>query len=329
MEKLLQHFAEYISEMSGQTVIWGEDMPTRLPQYLSQQYSLKKIFIDNRCFLGVLLKEGAKFQPSVFEKHMRKILADVSQEVEGYCLIARDLPSYIRQRLVERHISFVVPGRQLYWPELGLLVQSRKNKIAPVPVAKVSPATQAVLICALVGTMPSPSTPKTLAEKLGYSTMTMSRALDEIEANKLGRVEREARERLLDFPQSRRDLWEQSLPYLRSPVRETIHLKEDHLPINLRLKAGQTALAAMSMLVPPKEPVYALGREGWKKIANKVEEIPVEDVGTCRLQLWRYDPWLFATEGRVDCFSLYLSMKDERDERIESALQEMMEEKLW
>src|SRR5660398_185261 len=52
----------------------------------------------------------------------------------------------------------------------------------------------------------------------------------------------------------------------------------------IRTVAGDTALAALSMLVPPKEPVYALGSQAWKKIANNVEQIPVEDVETCRIQ---------------------------------------------
>jgi hypothetical protein len=225
-------------------------------------------------------------------------------------LIAQDLPGYVRQRLVERKIPFVVPGRQMYWPELGLAVQARKAKSVPVPVDILSPVTQVVLIYALTGGMPEPVTPKILAEKLNYATMSMSRALDEIEANKLGHVGRNGRERLLSFPEGRRTLWQTALPFMRNPVRETVRIRK-------------------SMLVSPKEQVYALGRRSWKRIAGKVETIPVEDKGTCRVQLWRYDPALFSKEGKVDTFSLYLSMRNEEDERIESALEEMMEKVVW
>jgi hypothetical protein len=202
MEQLSSRFVEYIFELSGQHVAWGQRVLRSIPQYLTQHYELYEITVSQRRFLGILLKDGTDFRPSAFAKHLRHLLV-MTKDTDGYCLIARDLPSYVRQRLIERRIPFVVPGRRLYWPELGLAVQARKIKGASVPVAAVSPATQAVLTWALLGRITAPITPKSLAKKLGYSTMTLSRALDEIEANSLGQVVREGRERLLDFPAGR------------------------------------------------------------------------------------------------------------------------------
>jgi hypothetical protein len=45
--------------------------------------------------------------------------------------------------------------------------------------------------------------------------------------------------------------------------------------------------------------------------------------------LWRYPPALFAEHGIVDRLSLYLSLKDDHDERTETALEEMMEKFNW
>jgi hypothetical protein len=323
MEKSIQHFVEYVTEIAGQRPDIGQSLAERLPQYLAQQYSLHDIAIGQRHFLGVLLKDSSDFKPAVFTKHLRQIMPTFGNG-QDYCLIAPSLPSYVAKRLVERKVPFVVPGHQLYWPELGLVVQARRSRVAPVPVAALSPATQAVAIYLLTADAASPVTAKGLAVTLGYTTMTMSRALDEMEANGLGQVVRSGRERLLASPADRRGFWTAALPYLRNPVRETVRFKENRLPPELRIKAGETALAALSMLVPPKETVYALGREAWKKIADQVELIPVEDEGTCRLQLWRYDPALFARAGRVDCFSLYLSLREEEDERVQTALEEIM-----
>jgi hypothetical protein len=328
MEKLSRKFVEYVSEVGGQSTAWGGRVPAQLPQYLAQRYALFEIAIGRRRFLGIILNDTSDFRPSVFEKHLRQIMLQVTY-LEEYCLIAQDLPGYVRQRLVERKIPFVVPGRQMYWPELGLAVQARKAKSVPVPADILSPVTQVVLIYALTGGMPEPVTPKILAEKLNYATMSMSRALDEIEANKLGHVGRNGRERLLSFPEGRRTLWQTALPFMRNPVRETVRIRKSLLIPVLRIDAGESALASLSMLVSPKEQVYALGRRSWKRIAGKVETIPVEDKGTCRVQLWRYDPALFSKEGKVDTFSLYLSMRSEEDERIESALEEMMEKVVW
>ena len=47
------------------------------------------------------------------------------------------------------------------------------------------------------------------------------------------------------------------------------------------------------------------------------------------LQIWCYDPKILEVDGCVDPFSLYLSFQNENDERIEMALEEMMEKYSW
>ncbi|ABW66042.1 hypothetical protein [Desulfosudis oleivorans] len=327
MKNLPHDFEDYVKKVAGLSVTWGAPVPRALPQYLARQYALHEVIVGKRIFLGILLKDNSEFKPAAFVKHLRQLLADSGGQ-EGYCLFARDLPGYIRRRLVERQIPFVTPGQQMYWPALGLAAQARKTGKMPVPVEALSPAAQAVVIYALNGKITGPVTPKVLAGVLGYAGMTMSRALDEIEANNVGRVARQGRERLLDFPGERRDLWQAALPYLRSPVRKTTRIREKAWPVKSRIKAGQTALAELSMLVAPAEPVYAIGRQAWKKQAKSIERIPVEDEGTCRVEIWRYDPALFAEGGRVDPFSLYLSLREEQDERVESAAEKMVEQVL-
>lgn len=326
MEKLQHQFIEYLSKIIGLPVFWGEAVPRPLPQYLNQQYALREIFIGDRVFLGILLKDAGNFRPAAFEKHLKHVLPkDASVTLDGFCLIASDLPGYTRRRLVERQIPFVVPGQQLHWPALGVAAQARKTGRMPPRTDAVTPATQAVLIYALNGNVKIPVTPKELAKKLGYTPMSMTRALDEIEANNLGQIARQGRERCLDFSEPPKGLWQKARPYLRTPVRDRVRIKEAELPLNMRIMAGESALSDVSMLAPPKEPVFALGRREWKHLAGKVEQIPVEDLKTCRIQLWRYDPALFVQNGRVDPYSLYLSLQDEMDERLEMALADMME----
>lgn len=324
MKNLLQDFTTYVTKVAGRPVSCGAPVSKSLPQYLTRQYALHKITIGGQTFLGIVLKDAADFRPAAFVKHLRQLMADAAG-LDGYCLIARNLPGYTRRRLVERQIPFATPGQQMYWPELGLAAQARKAGKAPVPVEALSPAAQAVLIYALNGKITAPATPRALAAALGYTDMTMSRALDELEANELGRVVRRGRERLLSFPDERRILWQAALPYMRDPARKTARIQEAGLPPGNRMKAGQTALAELSLLAPPGEPVYAVDRRAWKKIAETAETVPVEDEGTCRVQVWRYDPALCAGHGRVDPFSLFLNLREEKDERVEAALEEMME----
>ena len=91
-------------------------------------------------------------------------------------------------------------------------------------------------------------------------------------------------------------------------------------------QAGLTALACHSMLTPPKRQVYAAFVKDWKDIKRKYphEIISYPDEAKCELEVWSYSPDLFANGKIVDPFSLYLSLRDIKDERVESAMEEMM-----
>jgi len=323
MKEEKKQFEVFVKTAGGYQVTWGNPVTAPLPQLLKTRYALYTLHIGDQTFLGIYLKNKDDFKPATFEKHLRQIRKTLNG-YDAYCVITQGLAGYVRQRMIERKIPFVDIGRQLFWPELGIAYQQKKLKAAPLEVKTLSPATQAVLIYALNGGMPEPVTPKKLAEQLGYTPMTMSRALDEIESTRLCAVKREGKERVL-FPKNKKELWKDANPILQNPVRSIKRIMEKDLPQNQRLTAGETALAQCSMLTLPKEPVYALWSRNWNKLATTPKTIPIEDKGTCQLQLWHYDPTLFAVAGRVDPFSLYLSLQQESDERIESALEEMME----
>lgn len=335
MEELLAQFERYVTRLSGIAVTWHGPVVSRLPQYLAQLYELHRISAGNRYYLGIVVREPGDFQPSRFTRQLARLMetGDGKEAFEDYCLIAGELPAYVRQRLVQRQIPFAVPGRQLNWPALGAAVQeartARRHGVAGIS-DRLMPATQVVILHALnTGETGAPLTPKALARRLGYTPMTMSRALDEIEARKLGRVLRAGRERVLEFPRGRKVLWEEALDLLRNPVRDTVRVWWRELPANTMLWAEESALANYSLLAEPGEPVLAVGRHGWKPLAKRLQILPIPEEDSCRLQVWRYDPGLLARGAQVDPFSLYLSLRDEHDERVQLALEDMMEQVAW
>lgn len=52
-------------------------------------------------------------------------------------------------------------------------------------------------------------------------------------------------------------------------------------------------------------------------------------INLVKLELWKYDPKKFARNGMVDPVSLYMTFVDNMDERIEGALEELLEEYKW
>ncbi len=326
MVQLAKNLERYLSEVTGLKVTVDVKSHSDLPYFFSRQYALYRLLIGNTRFTAVFLQEEEEFKPVQFIKHMRQV---ASIDIDELCVVALSLPSYVRKRLIEQGTAFVVPGVQMYLPSLGMELRERSVRKKPLMVERFNPATQVVLINWLLGRAEEAVTPLALSKQLWYSAMTMSRALDELEASKIARVERFGRERFVSFASDRKTIWQESLPRLRNPISKTVRILEHELNRQDVLPAGIAALANRSMLNEPNYPEYAISREGWKVMEKAgIDKIPVEEPGTCLLQVWCYDPKVLEVDGYVDPFSLYLSLQDENDERVEMALEEMMEQYL-
>jgi hypothetical protein len=54
-----------------------------------------------------------------------------------------------------------------------------------------------------------------------------------------------------------------------------------------------------------------------------------KEYGTNVVEVWRYDPRLLSKTETVDKLSLYLSLKDNEDERVQIELENLMNEIQW
>jgi predicted protein tyrosine phosphatase len=116
--------------------------------------------------------------------------------------------------------------------------------------------------------------------------------------------------------------------YLKSPVKKIVFVETEPLGA---LNAGLDALAELSMINQPDYPVRAIDQEQFKKQeieVNKNTDV-IKDTQLVELQIWDYDPTQFAHTKHVDLLSLYASLKDENDERIEQALEEVLRAEPW
>ena len=79
------------------------------------------------------------------------------------------------------------------------------------------------------------------------------------------------------------------------------------------------------MLAEAPPETYAVGMtEFWK---GKYDAISADEADIV-LQLWRYRPDILG-DGAIDPLSLALSLRGESDERVQMALDEMMEDFQW
>ena len=242
------------------------------------------------------------------------------------------LASYDRRRLIEQKVPFIVPGNQLYLPDLGLDLREYFRQRAPVTEAALSPSAQAMLITALLRQpWQFDWQPSKVAVALGYTPMTLSRAVKELTAAGLATAYMVGRSRWLRMEHPPEQAWEHAKPVLRTPVKRTVWVAAQGAAAHRTNRlAGLSALAHYSMLTEPKWPVYAMTAADWKAATDAgVLELPEPETGAQEWQLWSYSPALMPDATTVDPLSLTLSLQENADDRIQLALDELKGQLPW
>jgi len=304
----------------------------KLPYHLQDEFELHELTGADRTILLALSRRKKRPTPTALRERLDKLKTAASRLV---IYVTGDLASYERKRLIEQKVPFMVPGNQLYLPDLGIDLREYFRQQPKEPVDGFSPATQALLLRALL----SQSTqrewnPAATARAAGYTVMTVSRVVRELINAGVARLDQRGRTRWLFMERTPAETWELIRPRLRTPIRRQFWARlptvSDHKDTPL---AGLSALAHYTQLADPPMPIYAVGMERHRSPSFKnVEETPEPLHGGCQLQVWSYAPILSAKshdKTAVDPLSLSLSFPENRDERIELALEELKERFPW
>jgi DNA-binding MarR family transcriptional regulator len=242
------------------------------------------------------------------------------------------LASYERKRLVEQKVPFLVPGNQLYLPDLGIDLREYFRQTRQASATALSPATQALLVVALLQKpWRSDWEPAEIVANLGYTPMTLSRAVRELTAADIVTLKHRGRERCLHADRNPQEIWQHVKPMWRSPVKRIFWVRPTPgwMPPRVRV-AGISALAQMSLLAEPPIPVYAVSAMQWKAAMQAgIKPLTEPEEGCCEWQVWSYSPELLFDSQMVDPLSLTFSLQNETDERVQLALEELQRQFPW
>nr|WP_298718616.1 hypothetical protein [uncultured Steroidobacter sp.] len=304
----------------AQILPWSD--ARKLPYFLRDAFYLNTLRLFDREFLLASPRQGQIPGLSALRTQLDKVA-----QVAGCPVVftASALASYERKRLVEQKVPFVIPGNQLYLPDLGIDFREYFRQ-APAAVTALTPATQAVFIAALLRKEWQVQwQPAEVTTALGYTAMTLSRAVRELTAAGLVGGHQEGRTRIVEMKYPPAEAWEHAKPLLRSPVKRSVWLEEDlRGRVSESPLAGLSALAFYSMLAEPPRPIYAVGVAQWKAVQRAgVTTLPESRSDASLWQVWSYAPNLLPGSEAVDPLSLTLSLQDEQDERVQQALQEL------
>ena len=229
-----------------------------------------------------------------------------------------NLLTYERDRLVEQGVYFIVADKFAFVPTLIINRLSTKSEIKEL----FYPSTQYILFYHLQIESLDGLSLKELEDKVPYKYKTIAKSIKQLEA--LGLVSLEgSRNKKLVFELSGKELWDKASTNLIDPIK-SIEYTSDVFPEGDI--GGISALSHYSMLVPEDVPTRVLTAEWVREHKYSIPELhSFED--TQRIEIWKYPP--SGTSGYVDKLSLFLTLKDDKDPRVEKEIAIMMNKIKW
>jgi DNA-binding MarR family transcriptional regulator len=336
MRKAINYINESLGIDAIEKPILNKDLGN-LPMYITQAYKLYDAIVFNINIVLIEQRNEDDFSVLQTEKHLQLIRNAINKTV---VLVLENLQSYNRKRLIEKGINFIVPDKQLFLPEL--LINLSENYAQPKSKVKnksLMPSSQFLLLYHIIHRYNNwkieEHSFKEIAKKLDYTPMAVSYAVDDLKNHDLIEVFGE-KEKFIKFNLERSELWytAQQQNILESPVLKTVFV--DELPSNLfMLKANASALPEYTSINPSKQQYYAIEKSAFYFLQKNNGLLNANDrEGKFAIEVWKYNPVTLLDDfpvdnAVVDPLSLYLSLKDSTDERVEMGLEQIIEKIIW
>lgn len=328
MNSLKQRLISYLEAVAGDHLDLVAEPASALPLFLRERFAIFSTRLFGRRFLLALETEDWESgSPGEYAKHAETLKAKLGQPI---VLVLPILPSYARNRMVQMGIPFIVPGSQTFIPNSMIDLRER----FPQPNSKrretLSPAAQCTVIYHLLRGPLAEMSLKDIAQKVQYSPMMMTKVKDELEAAEICKIVRNGRSMVLHFMAAGRALWEQAKPQLTSPVKKTRWVQWAN-PGHPGLLAGMSALSLRTMIAADRLPTYALPLATFQEFLERGVCTGCRDAesATARIEVWSYPPERLGDDRMVDPLSLYLSLRESGDERVQQQLEQLIAEVKW
>lgn len=294
---------------------WNKE--NSLPLYLIERYDFQAAVIDTQKCIMLTVKEELATLPAL-KKHMKRI-----QEVDHVpvVLVLPTVSSYRRKKLIENRIPFIT-DKQVYLPFMGALLVEQKEPEKEVEKFMYS-TQQLVLLYFYCGKQRLYMAEATRI--LPFTAMTLSRAVKQLELIGLFKVTKDGVNKVIEAKYEKKELFEKIKRYFLSPVRIAGYLEKSNVTEDM-VFAGETALSEKTMLNPSRVLTYAIYHKSFDKKQLLTELVDPDK--QIRLEVWEYDPKQFTSDSAADSLSVAISLIDSEDERIEEAIEVLLEKEL-
>lgn len=220
--------------------------------------------------------------------------------------------TYEYQRGFRRnHLDIIVPERVIYCPSLFISARTLPKK-EPARIDKMPAVAQAILIRHILYNNVNGKTTQNIAIEFNITYGTVQKSFKWLCDNGYAHKDRE---RLVLFKKTADNI-ENTISHMENPISKTIYVWDrlEGKPV-----CGDHAMDRYTMLAAsgPKE------RACTRKEVRGLEIMP-DETGTPAC-IFKYDPkWTIQNDDCIDPISLYLTMKDNDDERVQKETEKLL-----
>jgi predicted transcriptional regulator len=313
--------ALYINTMTDQKVkltSLGDDIRRLFPLTITSEFNFYCTEIFQHKILLCFSNDKVDITPAKLSKQ-KELIASKIEMIPIF--VFKKIVSYNLQRLVKQRINFIIPQKQMFIPDLIIALKVQKDSDVQSDFT-IPPLAQCIVLYKLENSnMDNSLKIQNIAESFNVSYATAGRALRWLSANKIINGG-DGKEKNYFFADSGRSLWEKVLPLLTNPIERTIHTDDT---INNALLSGINALSEYTMINGDANICYAIN---WN-ILKSLDIHTDKTYGDNTIEIWRYNPKVLSKGNLVDKLSLYLSLRDSADERIQIELENMINDFQW
>ena len=321
IEKLLQQLVDSSS--------WVEeyDAQSEVSPFLAGSFTIyRAVLLSKEVFLAENTDGDGNY--GALRKRLDQLTSALKiTHGERVVLFSASLPPNVRRSFLETGTPFVTADGDMYIPFLSFRINAhRQGSMRSVRPFRSSD--QSVFLFCLYAE--GGFTQEDVMQATGISVGSVSRALTNLVAARALDFETGGRTRRMKtyYRADNRIYYQVGLEFFGDAVQSTAFtnaLPQGETP----LVSGLSALAHSSDLLAPSEQVWAIG-------PRRASDIVLTDPDPYRgfenaIQVLRYDPTPFARNGRVDPFTMLMTIPraDRNDERIRIALRKALEGCAW
>lgn len=334
----MEQLREYIEKVTGEDCnilkIRSKELGSVLPLYMTEMYAFYRITLFGKAIILMKLKDEDQLSIQQLSKHQSLIQEKLNSPA---IVVLSELEGFQRSRMIDKRVQFIIPGKQLFMPYLFIDYNDRYSSRKREKRETLLPSAQLILLRYLLNKRNDFNIREhsfsELALNLGYSRMTITKAVDNLKSLELCEVDEQHKEKFIHFIENKHELWQMAEPYLVDPVLKIVYA--DSIPDGPYMpRSNYTAMSEYTELNPSGQKHYAVDKTvfyGLEK-SDQLENLNPHEGEYC-IEVWKYNPnkiidVMFNDQYVVDPLSLYLHLNQNPDERTDYALEKLLDQ-LW